>query len=135
MIWQSHQTMYGQRNLCSSSSEFPENRKIRWIDKVKGVPHLASKEISAWRKPSSVTTSTSPSWKGIEPVDDANDDAVESGGMSLKDRTELVESRFPIVGVCTGFMIGDTYGVNAAGICAMAERLRTLRTANLKDVV
>jgi hypothetical protein len=69
-------------------------------------PHLASRFISACRRPSSVTTSTSSSSKGIDPDEEAKEAADERGGMSLSVRMELVECRLTIVGLCSGLATG-----------------------------
>jgi hypothetical protein len=61
--------------------------------------HLASRFISACRNPSSVTKSTAPSLKGIDPVEEAKDTAEDRVEMSFSVRIELVEIRLTIAGV------------------------------------
>lgn len=58
--------------------------------------------MSACRKPSSVTTSTSPSWKGNDPVEEAKDAVEESNDTSFSDIRELVESRLTTGGAWVG---------------------------------
>jgi len=38
----------------------------------------------------------------MDPVEEVKEEADEKGGMSLNVRMELVESRLPLVGICTG---------------------------------
>lgn len=74
--------------------------------------HLASRVISECLTPSSVTTSTSPSMNGMEAVEDAYDEQIEMGGISLtKDRSEALDIRLLIVGRSIGLRVGLRKGI------------------------
>jgi hypothetical protein len=42
----------------------------------------------------------------MDPVEEVKEEADEKGGMSLNVRMELVESRLPLVEICTGLATG-----------------------------